>query len=116
MIKFDATIAQPSHPPHLDPLVVTIKIGQMKVMRVLVDSGSITDLITMNSLNQMKFEEKNIYLVLTDPSLALEVTEIYTLEQSYFQSVVAKQCRFASPWSTLIFPIMLLLEFHSSKS
>ena len=30
-MKFDATTSQPLQQPHTDPLVVTLKIGQMKV-------------------------------------------------------------------------------------
>ena len=47
IIKFDVTISQPLQQPHTDPLVVTIKIGQMKVKRVLIDTRSTTDLITI---------------------------------------------------------------------
>ena len=43
VMKFDATISQPFQQPYTDPLVVTIKIGQMKVKRVLVDTGSTAD-------------------------------------------------------------------------
>ncbi|XP_057545947.1 uncharacterized protein LOC130824940 [Amaranthus tricolor] len=60
VMKFDATTSQPLQQPHTDPLVVTLKIGQMKVRRVLVDTGSTADLITMECLRQMKFEEKHL--------------------------------------------------------
>ena len=60
IMKFDATTSQPLQQPHTDPLVVTLKIGQMKVKRVLVDTGSTTDLITMECLRKMKFEEKHL--------------------------------------------------------
>ena len=58
-MKFNATISQPVQQPHIDPLVVTIKIGQMKVKRILIDTGSIADLVMMDCLKQMKFEEKH---------------------------------------------------------
>ena len=58
VMKFDATISQPLQQPHIDPLVVTIKLGQMKMKRVLIDTESTADLITMDCLKQMKFEEK----------------------------------------------------------
>ena len=63
VMKFDATISQPLQQPHTDMLVVTIKIGQMKVRRVLVDTGSTIDLITMNCLKQMKFEENHLLTI-----------------------------------------------------
>ena len=59
-MRFDATTSQPLQQPHTDPLVVTLKIGQMKVKRVLVDTGSTTDLITTECLRKMKFEEKHL--------------------------------------------------------
>ena len=59
-MRFDATTSQPLQQPHTDPLVVILKIGQMKVRRVLVDTGSTTDLITMEFLRQMKFEENHL--------------------------------------------------------
>ena len=59
-MKFDATIAQPLQQPHTDHFVVTIKIGQMKVKRVLIDTRSTTDLITMDCLKQMKLKEKHL--------------------------------------------------------
>ncbi|XP_057520897.1 uncharacterized protein LOC130801144 [Amaranthus tricolor] len=60
IMRFDATTSQPLQQPHTDPLVVTIKIGQMMVRRVLVDTGSTVDLITMECLRKMKFEEKHL--------------------------------------------------------
>ena len=60
IMKFDTTISQPLQQPHTDPLVVSIKIGHMKVKRVLVDTGSTVDLVTMECLRQMKFEEKHL--------------------------------------------------------
>ncbi|XP_057529862.1 uncharacterized protein LOC130808402 [Amaranthus tricolor] len=59
-MRFDATTSQTLQQPHTDPLVVTLKIGQMKVKRVLVDTGSTADLITMECLRKMKFEEKHL--------------------------------------------------------
>ena len=59
-MKFDATISQPLQQPHPDPLVVTIKIGQMKVKRVLISTKSTTNVITMDSLKQIKFKEKHL--------------------------------------------------------
>ena len=41
-------------------MVVNLKIGQMKVRRILVDTGSTTDLITMDCLRQIKYEEKHL--------------------------------------------------------
>ena len=60
VMKFDATISQSLQHPHTDQLVVTIKIGQMKVRQVLVDTGSTTNLITMDCLKQMNSEEKHL--------------------------------------------------------
>ena len=45
-MKFDEKLSVPLHQPHTNPVLVTLKIGQMKVRRVLVDTGSTTDLVT----------------------------------------------------------------------
>ncbi|XP_057528222.1 uncharacterized protein LOC130806967 [Amaranthus tricolor] len=50
IMRFDATTSQTLQQPHTDPLVVPLKIGQMIVKRVLVDTGSTADLITMECL------------------------------------------------------------------
>ncbi|XP_057526198.1 uncharacterized protein LOC130805442 [Amaranthus tricolor] len=55
IMRFDATTFQLLQQPHTDALVVTIKIGQMMVRRVLVDTGSTADLIMMECLRKMKF-------------------------------------------------------------
>ncbi|XP_057550604.1 uncharacterized protein LOC130828660 [Amaranthus tricolor] len=60
IMRFDATTSQTLQQPHTDPLVVTLKIGQMKVKRVLVDTGSTADHTTMECLRKMKFEEKHL--------------------------------------------------------
>ena len=60
IMKFDATTSQPLQQPHTDPLVVTLKIGLMMVRRILEDTGSATDLITMECLRQMKFKENHL--------------------------------------------------------
>ena len=59
-MKFDEKLSIPLLQPHTDPVVVSLKIDQMKVRRVLVDTGSTTDLITMDCLRQMKYEEKHL--------------------------------------------------------
>lgn len=59
-IKFDEKISQPLQQPHTNPIVVTIRIAQIKVRRVLVNSCNMADLITMDSLRHMKYEEKNL--------------------------------------------------------
>lgn len=41
-------------------MVVTLKIGKMEVCRDLVDTGSTIDLITMDCLRQMMYEEKHL--------------------------------------------------------
>lgn len=46
--------------PHSDPVVLTLKVGLMNVRRVLVDTGSTADLITMDCL-------KNTWRSLTGP-------------------------------------------------
>ena len=59
-MKFDEKLSIPLQQPHTDQVVVTLKIGQMKVRRVPVDTGSTTNLITMDCLCHMKYEEKHL--------------------------------------------------------
>ncbi|XP_057517940.1 uncharacterized protein LOC130798860 [Amaranthus tricolor] len=78
IMKFDATTSQTLQQPHTDPLVVTLKIGQMKVKRVLVDTGSTADLITMKCLRKMKFEEQHLQ-PLDKPLIGFEGSQVIPL-------------------------------------
>ncbi|XP_010667183.1 uncharacterized protein LOC104884258 [Beta vulgaris subsp. vulgaris] len=49
---------RPIQTPHDDPLVVQMKIANLRVGRVLIDSGSYADIITMDCL--LKYEEKDL--------------------------------------------------------
>ncbi|XP_048502975.2 uncharacterized protein LOC125498750 [Beta vulgaris subsp. vulgaris] len=49
--------------PHDDPLVVEMKIANLKVRRILIDIGSSTDIISTDSLSRLKFNENNLVLV-----------------------------------------------------
>ncbi|XP_057532829.1 uncharacterized protein LOC130810711 [Amaranthus tricolor] len=71
---FDATTSQ----PHIDPLVVTIKIGQMKTRRVLVDIESTADLITMECFRQMRFKENHLQ-PLDKPLIGFERNQVIPL-------------------------------------
>ncbi|XP_010693422.1 uncharacterized protein LOC104906380 [Beta vulgaris subsp. vulgaris] len=51
---------RPIQTPHDDPLVVEIKIANLRVGRVLIDSGSSADIITMDCLRKLKYEEKDL--------------------------------------------------------
>ena len=52
-------VSQPIQHPHFDPIVLTIKVGLMNVTRVLVDTGSMADLITMDCLKQLKYNSEH---------------------------------------------------------
>ncbi|XP_010693164.1 uncharacterized protein LOC104906147 [Beta vulgaris subsp. vulgaris] len=51
---------RPIQTPHEDPLVVEMKIANLRVGRVLIDSGSSVDIITMDCLRKLKYEEKDL--------------------------------------------------------
>ena len=53
-------VSQPIQHPHSDPIVLTIKVGFMNVRRVLADTGSTTDLITMDCLKQLKYGSEQL--------------------------------------------------------
>ena len=59
-MKFDDKLSVTLQQSHTKPVVVTLKIGQMKVRCGLVDAGSTIDLINMDYNRQMKYEEKHL--------------------------------------------------------
>ncbi|XP_010684449.1 uncharacterized protein LOC104899008 [Beta vulgaris subsp. vulgaris] len=46
--------------PHDDPLVVEMKIANLRVRRILIDIGSSTDIISADYLSRLKFDESNL--------------------------------------------------------
>ncbi|XP_010694054.2 uncharacterized protein LOC104906923 [Beta vulgaris subsp. vulgaris] len=46
--------------PHNDPLVIELKVGNSQVKRVSVDSGSSADIITLECLKKLKYNEKDV--------------------------------------------------------
>ena len=53
---FNEMMESPIQYPHADPVVLTLKVGQMNVRRVLVDASTTADLVTMDCLQQLKYE------------------------------------------------------------
>ena len=45
---------------HNDPLVVEMKIENLRVRRILIDSGSSTDIISAYCFSKLKCHEKNL--------------------------------------------------------
>ncbi|XP_048493717.1 uncharacterized protein LOC125494168 [Beta vulgaris subsp. vulgaris] len=48
------------HTPHDDTLVIEIKISNSRAKWILVDSGSSADIITLDSLRKLKYNEKDV--------------------------------------------------------
>ena len=44
--------------PHDDPLVVEMKIANLRVRRILIDTGSSTDIISADCLSRLKRDKK----------------------------------------------------------
>ncbi|XP_021720012.1 uncharacterized protein LOC110687695 [Chenopodium quinoa] len=44
--------------PHDDPTVVELKVANMRVRRILVDTGSSSDIISLSCLKHLKYDEK----------------------------------------------------------
>ena len=112
VMKFDATISQPLQQPHTDPLVVTITIGQMKVKRVLIDTGSTTDLITRDCLKQRKFEEKHLQPV-DKPLIGFGGNQVLPLRTILLPVRVGERnnCKTMPSWDFLS-STSLKLSFH----
>jgi len=50
----------PLQAPHNDPLVVQLKIATAMVRRVLVDTGSSVDIITLECFKKLQYSEKDL--------------------------------------------------------
>ncbi|XP_056686050.1 uncharacterized protein [Spinacia oleracea] len=46
--------------PHYDPLVVEIKVANRTVKRVLIDSGSSTDILTLECLQRLRYKKSDL--------------------------------------------------------
>ena len=46
--------------PHDDPMVVELKVANMKVRRILIDTGSSSDIISLSCLKNLKCDEKSV--------------------------------------------------------
>ncbi|XP_010687132.1 uncharacterized protein LOC104901278 [Beta vulgaris subsp. vulgaris] len=46
--------------PHDDPLVVEMKIANLRVRQILIDTGSSTDIISVDCLSRLKFDENEL--------------------------------------------------------
>ncbi|XP_057248901.1 uncharacterized protein LOC125494762 [Beta vulgaris subsp. vulgaris] len=46
--------------PHDDPLMVEMKIANLRVRRILIDTGSSTDIISADCLSRLKFDENDL--------------------------------------------------------
>lgn len=46
--------------PHDDPLVIEMKIANLKVRRILIDTGSSSDIISLSCLEKLKFDENSL--------------------------------------------------------
>ena len=57
---FWSEVSQPIQHPHSDPIVLTLKVGIISVRRILVDTGSTANLITMDCLKQLKYDPQHL--------------------------------------------------------
>ena len=46
--------------PHDDPMVVELKVANMKVRRILIDTGSSSDIVSLSCLKNLKYDEKSV--------------------------------------------------------
>ena len=46
--------------PHDDPLVVEMNIANLRLRRILIDTGSLTDIISADSLSRLKYKKGDL--------------------------------------------------------
>ena len=51
---------RPLQVPHNDPLVVQLKIATALVRRVLIDTGSLVDIITLECFRKLHYSEEDL--------------------------------------------------------
>lgn len=81
-IIFDDHDLQDLHFPHDDPIVLTVDIANYVVQKVLVDSGSSTDIIFLHVLHRMELNIATIALIHT-PLMGFggsEVTPLHAID------------------------------------
>lgn len=57
---FDSSTIHSVQVPHDDPLVVEVKVAHSNVKRVLIDSGSSADIITLQCLEKLKISKSDV--------------------------------------------------------
>ena len=78
IVGFSEEDAQRLHHPHNDALVVSIRVGDYNTHQVLVDNGSLADILYYPAFQQMRIEKEQ--LVLTNaPLIGLEGTKVYPI-------------------------------------
>ena len=58
IIGFSEEDARKLHHPHDDALVVSLQVGDYNMLRVLVDNGSLADILYYSAFQQMRIDRE----------------------------------------------------------
>ena len=78
IIEFSEEDARRLHYPHDDALVVSIRVGDYNMHRVLVDNGSSADILYYPAFQQMMINKERLVLMNT-PLVGFGGTKVYPL-------------------------------------
>ncbi|XP_057250719.1 uncharacterized protein LOC125497729 [Beta vulgaris subsp. vulgaris] len=87
------TFGEPSrtlHTPHDDPLVIELKVANTRVKRVLVDSRSSADIITLECLRKLQYTERDV-TPLNQPLIGFGVNSLAVSDYALSAVLIAER-------------------------
>ncbi|XP_056685480.1 uncharacterized protein [Spinacia oleracea] len=75
-ITFQEDPSQTVHAPHDDPLVIEIKVANRIVKRVLIDSGSSADILTLEYLERLRYKKSDL-IDISQPHVGFSGQSVY---------------------------------------
>ena len=78
VIRFSEEDARRLHHPHDDALVVSLRVGDYNMHRVLVDNGSSADILYYLAFQQMKIDKEQL-VPINAPLVGFRGTRVFSL-------------------------------------